>query len=438
MPGERWLTEVRAAEEVTYGVRVTPATRKLYLTNPVFTDDGENTPATFETGTPDNVRGANTSSRMPTGSASLPLSSDELVEYLLMTLNGTVTPTTPAGGTLARDWVFSPSTTSDSASIEWNDGARVWAATGTRVNTMSFTGEVGGDQMVNLGFFASDLTIQSLTGSVTDRVPSFMRGWELRTYFGALGTDPATLNSTPYAVKSYTVNINNNLQRKFLGNNTQAMTAAIRGNLGVDGTVMFEASNAQAATEVANYRAGTTRMMRLELGNNSQIESSPTTEVQLLTISGTPTGGTFTVTFRGSTSATVAYNATAAVLQVALENMPSIGAGNVVVSGGPGPGTPFTLTFAGQLAGENIPQVTAAHTFTGGAGPNIAPSTTTPGVGYKRLIWIDVPMFWTKFDLSGEDAGTRMYSGSFSYTYDSTNAYSLRVTCRNSRATAWA
>lgn len=54
-----------------------------------------------------------------------------------------------------------------------------------------------------------------------------------------------------------------------------------------------------------------------------------TNEVQTLTINAT--GGTFTGTFGGQTTTALAYNATAAVVQAALEALSSIGSGNVAV-----------------------------------------------------------------------------------------------------------
>lgn len=105
-----------------------------------------------------------------------------------------------------------------------------------------------------------------------------------------------------------------------------------------------------------------------------------TNEVQTVTITGAPTGGTFTLTFRGATTAPLAYNASVAQVQAALEALGSIEAGGVLVAGGPLPGTAITVTFQNQLAGWNVPQMTAAHNFTGGTTPNVAVTTTTPGV----------------------------------------------------------
>lgn len=63
---------------------------------------------------------------------------------------------------------------------------------------------------------------------------------------------------------------------------------------------------------------------------------SPVAEVQTITITGKPTGGTFTLSFEGSQTAPIAYNANAAAVQSALTALGSIGAGNVTVaSAGP-------------------------------------------------------------------------------------------------------
>jgi hypothetical protein len=72
-------------------------------------------------------------------------------------------------------------------------------------------------------------------------------------------------------------------------------------------------------------------------------------------------GGTFTITYGGETTTPLAYNATAVEVQEALEALPSIGAGDISVSGGPGAeggGTPYVLTFIGALGERAITPVT--------------------------------------------------------------------------------
>lgn len=103
-----------------------------------------------------------------------------------------------------------------------------------------------------------------------------------------------------------------------------------------------------------------------------------TSEVQTVTITGAPTGGNFTLTYSGQTTANIAHNATAATVQARLNALSNIDEGDVAVTGGPGPGTPYTVTFDADLG--DVAQMTAAHTFTGGTTPTVAVSTTTPGV----------------------------------------------------------
>lgn len=112
---------------------------------------------------------------------------------------------------------------------------------------------------------------------------------------------------------------------------------------------------------------------------NDRSLAGSASEVQTITITGTPTGGTFTLTFNGQTTAPIAYNATNTTVDTALEALSTVGAGNVVVTGGPGPGTPYVVTFSGTLAAQDVPAITATGSFTGGATPAIAVVTTTPG-----------------------------------------------------------
>lgn len=107
--------------------------------------------------------------------------------------------------------------------------------------------------------------------------------------------------------------------------------------------------------------------------------AGPTSEVQTVTVTGAPTGGTYTLTFSGQTTAALAYNATAAQVKAALEALSNINVGDVLVTGGPHPGTPIVVTFAGQYLGDDVAQMTATGSLTGGTSPAVAVATTTAG-----------------------------------------------------------
>lgn len=109
-------------------------------------------------------------------------------------------------------------------------------------------------------------------------------------------------------------------------------------------------------------------------------------ETQTVTITGTPTGGTYTLTFSGQTTAAIAYNASAAVVQAALELLSNIGSGNVVAAGGPHPGSAVTVTFTGELASTNVAQMTAnSASLTGGSTPTVTVTTSTPAWAWTNL-----------------------------------------------------
>lgn len=98
-----------------------------------------------------------------------------------------------------------------------------------------------------------------------------------------------------------------------------------------------------------------------------------------LATSGSPTGGTVTLTLTKSDAITtsLAYNANAAAIQAALRALPTIGAAGVTVTGS----GPFTVTFAGELGNKNVPLITLeANALTGGTNPGVTIVETTPGV----------------------------------------------------------
>ena len=105
--------------------------------------------------------------------------------------------------------------------------------------------------------------------------------------------------------------------------------------------------------------------------------AGPTSEVPTVTISGSPTGGTFTLTFSGQTTAAIAYNASAATVRAALEGLSNVAPGDVVVTGNAG--GPYTVVFAGAYLSDDVAQMTATGSLTGGSSPAVAVTTSTAG-----------------------------------------------------------
>lgn len=103
-------------------------------------------------------------------------------------------------------------------------------------------------------------------------------------------------------------------------------------------------------------------------------------ESQQIAITGSPTGGTFTLTFDGQTTSTIAYNANSAAVKTALEALSNVEADSITATGGALPGTPVVVIFGGQYAGVNIPQMTGnAAGLTGGTTPAVVITTVNQG-----------------------------------------------------------
>ncbi|MFD6149355.1 hypothetical protein [Streptomyces sp. NPDC060243] len=136
-------------------------------------------------------------------------------------------------------------------------------------------------------------------------------------------------------------------------------------------------------TEASKYQPERKLKSGIPLGKNTSTGlfepyAALTNEVQTATVTGAPTGGTFTLTFSGQTTTPIAYNATAAAVQTALDALSNVNPGDIKVTGTTG--GPYTLTFGGQYLGDNVASVSATATgLTGGTTPSVTIATTTAG-----------------------------------------------------------
>jgi flagellar hook protein FlgE len=138
-----------------------------------------------------------------------------------------------------------------------------------------------------------------------------------------------------------------------------------------DGTALGSSPNTDLTMDVT----ATTTLQDVLNHLNSQ-----TNEHQTITITGSPTGGTFTLDYGSGTPASVAYNATAAQVQTALESLSTISAGDVKCTGGQLPGTPVVVEFTGALAATDVNALTIDTTgLTGGSSPSGTVTETIKG-----------------------------------------------------------
>lgn len=116
----------------------------------------------------------------------------------------------------------------------------------------------------------------------------------------------------------------------------------------------------------------------LSVADGEITDATSANEVQRITPTSV-TGGSYVVHVNGEDTAAIPAGAalpTAASLQSALEALPSIEAGDVLVTGSPGGA--LTVTFKGQYLHEDVPAMTVTDSTTG-SGHAVAVSTITPG-----------------------------------------------------------
>jgi hypothetical protein len=109
--------------------------------------------------------------------------------------------------------------------------------------------------------------------------------------------------------------------------------------------------------------------------------TEPIDELQAVTVTGAPTGGSFTLTFKGQTTAPLPFDAERDQVESALGALSTIGAGNVQIASEAG-GSPWTVRFVGALGGVDQPQIEADGSGLTPAG-GVAVSTVEDGFGYE-------------------------------------------------------
>ena len=108
-------------------------------------------------------------------------------------------------------------------------------------------------------------------------------------------------------------------------------------------------------------------------------------EQQTITITGTPTGGTFNATVivggRSETTSDIAYNAAASAVETAIEGLSIVPSGEASCSGGAFPGSAVVVTFSGSLGSTNVPMMAGDGSgLTGGTSPAVAVTETRTGI----------------------------------------------------------
>jgi hypothetical protein len=113
--------------------------------------------------------------------------------------------------------------------------------------------------------------------------------------------------------------------------------------------------------------------------------STQVNEIQIVTIDAT--SGTFTLSFEDQTTADIAFGATAANVRTALEALSNIESGDVVVTGSNG--GPWTITFQGQFANQDVVALTGDGSALVGGSTDVVIEEVTQGGKVATIARID-------------------------------------------------
>ncbi len=144
------------------------------------------------------------------------------------------------------------------------------------------------------------------------------------------------------------------------------------GLIGSSYTAGLRISQANPTLQGDTFQNNSNAAISMDLVSQPTINAA-TNDIQTVTITGSPTGGSFTLSFGGQTTSAIAFNATAATVQADLQALSTIGSGNMTVAGSSG--GPYVCTFTGSLAGAAQPLLIANGSgLTGGT-----PAVTVTG-----------------------------------------------------------
>src|SRR5260221_4710054 len=285
--------------------------------------------------------------------------------YLLAGAMGSVAPVAHGASATAKDWVYIPPLTGSivpqTYSIEQGDTTRARRASYGLFTEYTFKGDRQTGISIGSKVLAQPLADGiTMTGGPTTVALAPMAGKHLNVY---LDPTSAALGTTQLA-KVF------NLDYAFTGIYGPVFPFN-RANLGFTSHVdlnagcmikMQQEADAVGMAKLAALQTGATQFLRV------QAKGLIIDNLQTVTIGGGATGGTFTLGYKGQTTAPITYSAalTSATVNTAFQLLSTV-LTNCTVTGGAG--GPYTFTFSGTLANDMSPVIATNVALSGGTPP---------------------------------------------------------------------
>src|SRR6266704_5066262 len=269
--------------------------------------------------------------------------------YLLAGTMGSVTPIAHGASTVAKDWIYTPPVTGSivpqTYTIEHGDSSvRARKANYGLFTEYSFKGDRQAGITIGSKLLAQPLQDGiTMTASPTAVAIAPVAGKHLNMYLDSTSANLGTTQLMKVLNLDYAFT---GVYGPFFPFNraTLGWTAHVDLNPGCIIKVLMEA-DAVGMTELSFLQTGSTQFLRINA--TGQIIDN----LQTVTIAGGATGGTFTLGYKGQTTAAITYSAAlaSATVNTAFQLLSTVGA-NCTVTGSAG--GPYIFTFSGTLASD--------------------------------------------------------------------------------------
>lgn len=282
------------------------------------------------------------------------------VLYLLSSTMGSVAPVAHGASTTAKDWIFTPpiygSVVPQTYTLQQGDTVRAHQTAYSIFSEFGYKGVRKGPFTVSAKGFAQAISDGiTLTSSPTavSLAPTVAKQWNIY-----LDSTSAALGTTQLLrVLSIDYAMSNVYGPLYVFNRSNASWTAHVDLMPKVAVKLKMEADANGMTLLNYLQTGVTYYLRVAAQGNV-IDNNQTVSL------GSPSAGNFTLTYKGQTTANIAYNAASSAVQTALQALSTIGAGNATVAGSAG--GPYTVTFAGTLASDTTALTGNGGGLTGG------------------------------------------------------------------------
>ena len=263
--------------------------------------------------------------------------------YLLSSVYGAITPAAHGSSSTAKDWIITPpisgSASPKTYTIEQGSSERAQKFAYALINKFGYKFSMSEASCSASGFGQLMSDNITMTSSPTRVAVLPMVPAHFNVYLDSTSSALGTTQLTKFLNFEYT--FDGVFNPVWYVNRSNTSFAAHVDAMPKATAKIVLAADSNGMALLTNLRNSSTAFMRVQ-AQGSVIDNNQTVSL------GSPSAGNFTLTYKGQTTANIAYNAAASAVQSALIALSTIGTGNVTVSGSTG--GPYTVTFTGTLA----------------------------------------------------------------------------------------